>query len=79
MANTLKYRDNLTVRVICQVPSSDAKLVIALIIGLSTVLAVGESITDIKSAVPRTVTTALYVLGPQTQLDESEGPVLTGS
>ena len=47
--------------------------------GFTKVLAVGESTTDMKEAVPRTVTTALYVLGPQTQLDESGGPELTGS
>ena len=62
---------------------SESRAVIASIIGLVEVLVVGEWITDTKfeagGIVMGDVIAQVYVRGPQTQLDGSEVPVLTGS
>ena len=57
---------------------SESRLVIAERTGFTKVLADGESITDTKEEAPGVVPTTVYVLGPQTQLDESEVPESTG-
>ena len=58
---------------------SESILVIAFKAGLTIVFAVGESTIYMKPALPYKVTISEWVLGPHTQLEESEGPGLTGN